>query len=169
MNENKNKYILVEEFSILLKKIPEKYNSLRSALVLIYEQGYKINEALNESRFNKNIRTAERIVRKYSNNLICMSDLRRSYLFSNPHKISYFNPRKLIRDRISPRLRWRILCRDGFRCLACGRSSKEIILHIDHKIPSSLGGETNIENLRALCGGCNMGRGTLMLEVEDRN
>ena len=169
MNENKNKYILVEEFSILLRKIPEKYNNLKSALILIYEQGYKINEALNQSRFDKNIRTAERMIRKYSRDLICMSDLRRSYLFSNPHKIPYFNPRKSIREKISPRLRWKVLCRDGFRCIACGRGSKETILHIDHKIPSSLGGETNMKNLRTLCGECNMGRGTLMLEVEDRN
>ena len=55
---------------------------------------------------------------------------------------------------------------DDFRCVACGEHSSKEILHIDHIKPVSLGGETNLENLRALCGLCNMGRGDLVMEID---
>jgi 5-methylcytosine-specific restriction endonuclease McrA len=61
----------------------------------------------------------------------------------------------------SKRQRFRILQRDGFRCQKCGRSPKDhnVILHVDHKIAYSRGGETVDENLEALCIDCNLGKG----------
>jgi hypothetical protein len=69
--------------------------------------------------------------------------------------------------RIEPRsiglaLRYKVLCRDRFRCQICGRSpAKEIgvELHVDHIIPWSRGGATTEENLRVLCLDCNLGKG----------
>jgi 5-methylcytosine-specific restriction endonuclease McrA len=63
---------------------------------------------------------------------------------------------------ISERQRFRILLRDGFRCLSCGRSpiqSPGIELHVDHIIPWSKGGETVDENLQTKCKECNLGKG----------
>lgn len=62
---------------------------------------------------------------------------------------------------VSTRLRFQILKRDNFCCVACGRSPANqmgIILHVDHVVPWSRGGETIEPNLRTLCSVCNLGR-----------
>jgi 5-methylcytosine-specific restriction endonuclease McrA len=63
---------------------------------------------------------------------------------------------------ISVHLRYKVLLRDSFRCVLCGRSpAMEIgcVLQVDHIKPWSLGGETEIDNLRSLCRECNLGKG----------
>lgn len=56
-------------------------------------------------------------------------------------------------------IRYKILKRDGFKCVACGRGVNDNIkLHIDHIIPYSLGGLTEISNLKTLCSECNIGK-----------
>lgn len=64
--------------------------------------------------------------------------------------------------KISERMRFRILVRDGFRCGVCGASPLEnrgTELHVDHIIPWSKGGETVPVNLAAKCSRCNLGKG----------
>ena len=59
------------------------------------------------------------------------------------------------------RLRFQVLTRDNFKCRACGASpatDSNIILHVDHIIPWSKGGETKIDNLQTLCSNCNLGK-----------
>lgn len=68
---------------------------------------------------------------------------------------------------ISDRMRFRILMRDGFTCKSCGASplkANNIELHVDHKIPWSLGGETIIENLETKCARCNLGKSNAFSE-----
>jgi len=67
---------------------------------------------------------------------------------------------------VSERLRYRVLARDLFKCVLCGRSPASelgVKLHIDHILPFSKGGQTTIENLRSVCNRCNWGKGS---EVE---
>lgn len=64
---------------------------------------------------------------------------------------------------ISKSLRFVVLRRDDFSCTYCGRRPPEVILHIDHVIPWSKGGRTDIENLRAACADCNIGKGASLL------
>lgn len=64
------------------------------------------------------------------------------------------------RAKLTPKLRYSILQRDGYRCRACGRDTAHgAILHIDHIHPISRGGLTEPDNLRALCQTCNQGKG----------
>lgn len=66
------------------------------------------------------------------------------------------------RREVSDRQRFRILVRDGFRCLSCGESpltKSGVELHVDHIIPWSKGGETTDENLQTKCKKCNLGKG----------
>jgi hypothetical protein len=59
------------------------------------------------------------------------------------------------------RMRWRVLTRDSFRCRSCGRSpavEQGVVLHVDHIIPWSKGGQTVDENLQTLCDRCNLGK-----------
>jgi 5-methylcytosine-specific restriction endonuclease McrA len=59
-------------------------------------------------------------------------------------------------------VRWRVMRRDRFRCVACGRSPATepgVELHVDHVVPVARGGGNEEGNLRTLCAACNVGRG----------
>ncbi|HXU92202.1 MAG TPA: HNH endonuclease [Gallionella sp.] len=63
---------------------------------------------------------------------------------------------------ISLSLRYKVLSRDRFRCVICGRSpakDSNVELHVDHIHPWSKGGQNTEENLRTLCFDCNLGKG----------
>jgi hypothetical protein len=65
---------------------------------------------------------------------------------------------------INIRLRFKVMQRDNFKCCACGSSpanDPSIILHVDHVIPWSKGGETLLDNLQTLCSKCNLGKSNL--------
>ena len=65
---------------------------------------------------------------------------------------------------INLRLRFLIMKRDNFKCCICGASPAKdpsVELHIDHIIPWSKGGETEIDNLQTLCLKCNLGKSDL--------
>lgn len=60
------------------------------------------------------------------------------------------------------KLRLKVLQRDNFKCVFCGKSPvthSGAVLHIDHIMPFSKGGKTEIENLQTLCEECNWGKG----------
>ena len=62
---------------------------------------------------------------------------------------------------ISLSLRLKVLSRDNFRCVFCGKSPATDIgtkLHIDHIKPFSKGGKSILENLQTLCAECNLGK-----------
>ncbi len=66
------------------------------------------------------------------------------------------------KGNIPTALRYYVLVRDEHRCTSCGADPKldrTVRLHVDHKIPVALGGETKPENLRVLCSECNYGKG----------
>ena len=70
---------------------------------------------------------------------------------------------KTSRD-INLRMRFKVLQRDNFKCCTCGASPAKdpsVELHIDHIIPWSKGGETEIDNLQTLCSKCNLGKSDL--------
>ena len=70
-------------------------------------------------------------------------------------------PRKLFgaRNSLSNRLRWTVLKRDNFRCVACGVSASEgAVLEVDHIEPVAKGGFDTINNLQTLCNHCNSGK-----------
>ena len=59
-------------------------------------------------------------------------------------------------------VRYKILVRDNFTCVICGRSpanNQGVILHIDHILAWSKGGTNDPSNLRVLCSDCNLGKG----------
>lgn len=64
---------------------------------------------------------------------------------------------------VPSKLRLRVLDRDKFKCVFCGRSPAThvgVTLHLDHKVPFSAGGKTVFENLQVLCQQCNLGKGS---------
>ena len=59
--------------------------------------------------------------------------------------------------RISTILRWQVWQRDNFTCQYCG---KRELLTVDHIIPESKGGKTELNNLQTLCKSCNARKST---------
>ena len=69
------------------------------------------------------------------------------------------------------KLRLKILSRDNFRCVFCGRSPATDVgvkLHIDHIVPFSKGGKSVAENLQTLCQDCNIGKSDKVLRADER-
>lgn len=60
---------------------------------------------------------------------------------------------------ISLALRLKVMERDGYMCVKCHanrQTNPEVKFHIDHIIPWSLGGKTELDNLQLLCSKCNL-------------
>ena len=68
--------------------------------------------------------------------------------------------------------RFRILTRDGFRCIYCGLTAPEdaAALHVDHIVPEASGGAYAPTNLVTACADCNAGKSSTRLppDVEAR-
>ena len=72
------------------------------------------------------------------------------------------------RDGLPPSKRSRILERDNYTCVMCGRRPPDIELHIGHLISHADGRAIGMapfeldddENLAAMCGECNLGQGS---------
>jgi 5-methylcytosine-specific restriction endonuclease McrA len=63
---------------------------------------------------------------------------------------------------INEKTRLKVLKKDNYRCVKCGRSPSthlNLSLHIDHIKPFSKGGDNSEENLQTLCNKCNLGKG----------
>jgi len=72
----------------------------------------------------------------------------------------------LKRELLKPTERMEILERDKFRCQLCGATAKNgSRLEIDHKIPISKGGTSELSNLWTLCFTCNRGKRDKILKA----
>ncbi len=59
-------------------------------------------------------------------------------------------------EDFTPELKEKILKRDGYKCVICGRSAMEgYELHVDHILPKDKGGKATLENGQTLCSICN--------------
>lgn len=67
------------------------------------------------------------------------------------------------RGGLSPRLRFTILERDGFRCRYCGAPAPDVRLSVDHILPVAAGGTDDPLNLAAACQDCNLGKSDRVL------
>lgn len=63
-------------------------------------------------------------------------------------------------------LRFRVLLRDQFKCVYCGRTPREddVKLEVDHVHPKSKGGQDTMDNLVTACWECNQGKSDLEIE-----
>lgn len=66
--------------------------------------------------------------------------------------------KRVERAKVSNELRQEIFERDGYTCVNCGSTEKEL-LEIDHIKPISKGGKTEPSNLQTLCHDCNIRKG----------
>ena len=100
---------------------------------------------------------------------------------NNSYLFPFDEPHGEIRDSryIPADLRAAVIMRDRSTCQMCGRNvvNDHITIHIDHIIPLSWGGKTEIDNLQCLCRECNEGKKNweanenpdLMMEINSVN
>ncbi len=161
----KNKYITKEEFNMMVDKLNERNRHFtKEVCYLIFSKGMKVRESFLKVNPMVSLRTIQRQVLKASNNEITLYDLRKGYLLNNPHLI--FKPRKKSQHPIRVKIRWEVFERDNFRCVACGLTSKETILNVDHIYPKSKGGKDNLNNLQTLCALCNLGKRDRVIQIK---
>jgi len=68
------------------------------------------------------------------------------------------------RTSLPQSLRFDILRRDNFTCRYCGRSSPDVVLHVDHVTAVANGGTDDPANLITSCSDCNFGKRTKVVE-----
>lgn len=68
------------------------------------------------------------------------------------------------RKQISKRTRFEVFKRDEFRCVYCGSTPNEGVLHVDHVVAVANGGTDDPENLVTACEACNLGKSSVPLE-----
>src|SRR6187200_3233950 len=66
------------------------------------------------------------------------------------------DPRRLFKRREV----WRAWQLQDHKCALCGRSIPLDLMHRDHIVSWSRGGPTTSDNLQALCGSCNLRKGS---------
>ena len=150
---------LLHEIELLINSIPENNKELKLIVELMLNNGHRLKEAKEQINKELNIRTLQRQIKKHSKGKVNFRKIRKLYLFMNPENL--FKPPKTNeeRNKLTLKLRWEVLLNYNFKCNICGRSGKETVLQVDHIIPISKGGKTEMENLQVLCKDCNYGKG----------
>src|SRR5690242_10107126 len=59
---------------------------------------------------------------------------------------------------VSKRTRYEVLTRDNHTCRYCGGVAPDVVLTVDHVVPTALGGSDKPDNLVAACKDCNAGK-----------
>lgn len=110
-------------------------------------------------------RSIQRIVKKYALNTGQTQHLRTNAegfrLKVNAGQVNWAYKRlqdKARPNNIGKAKRYKILARDGFKCVLCGATAKDDMLEVDHIIAITDGGNDNDDNLRCLCNQCNIGK-----------
>ena len=67
---------------------------------------------------------------------------------------------------LSKKVRFEVFKRDGFKCMYCGATAPNVLLHVDHISPVSKGGKNNLLNLITSCFDCNSGKSDRLLSDE---
>lgn len=67
----------------------------------------------------------------------------------------------MTKQRIPQHIRRQVIERDGRYCVYCDEDLTDGEIHLDHVIPESQGGPTNLDNLQVTCRKCNTSKGVL--------
>lgn len=68
------------------------------------------------------------------------------------------------RKAVSKRRRFEVFKRDKFTCLYCGQRPPQVVLHLDHIVAVSNGGDNSTPNLATSCEACNQGKSNVPLD-----
>lgn len=159
------------EYELLFKRI-EDDNPVKE-LKFSKEKYYKIERRILyhekiKKKFDLKVNVTARYVSPKGNNSYIKN---KTYHFDEISKIfdEWQNKKRFVvskmieRAKMTDSLRYDVLKRDNYRCKICGASAEDgAVLHVDHIIPVSKGGKTELNNLQTLCDRCNLGKSNKM-------
>ena len=96
----------------------------------------------------------ENITKEQRHRLVDLCDLRYQEYVDKTLRLPWFD-RRGSREHIPGQIRFAVLAKSKGVCVACGVSSLERALEIDHIVPVSMGGTNELSNFQALCYKCN--------------
>lgn len=156
-----------EEICVDCKQHPNKH---ATQYVMLDNRYYEDRDLEVEDRPRRTRPTDERLISstayerfvKYDDGYRCeaCSDQHkcRVHLLKNPQPIVVNPDGSFKRSPISQALRHEVFKRDEYKCIECGSTDKDSILHVDHMLPVSQGGTDEMSNLQTLCSKCNLAK-----------
>lgn len=75
-------------------------------------------------------------------------------------------PKSNKRKPLTNSIRHEVFVRDDYKCVECGATKKDIVLHVDHIIPVAQGGTDELSNLQTLCEACNLSKSNRAWKTE---
>lgn len=96
----------------------------------------------------------DQITPKQRERLVELCDLRLKEYVDGILRLPWYN-RRGIREHVPGNIRYDVLAKSGGVCVACGVSTLERALEVDHIVPVNAGGTNDMSNLQALCYKCN--------------
>jgi len=161
------RFINSKQFT-LMNKMEEQIKKVNSLLKFYYSEGIKITlkvKALNYLIVRGKILKRSFLGPRYiilkneekSAIKIFIEDIDPLSIMPTDYEKNKDN--KSNRSPIPKHIRYKILKRDKHVCQACGASSPDVELEVDHRIPISKGGTDDESNLVTLCKDCNRGKG----------
>ena len=156
--EELKKYINIEEAKKLKIK-QDKYMDSQLKLYNEYKQkpdiDFKVVIYINYRSPKGKVQ--DKVYKKYNKEQF-LKILNEYEKIKNEKKLLEISSR-IERAKMSESLRHDVLKRDNSTCQLCGMSAKDgAKLQVDHIIPVSKGGKTEMSNLQTLCSRCNIGK-----------
>lgn len=130
-------------------------------IIGLYNKGLSSKEIVDYiyNKINESItsRSIQRLIVKYGS-IRSVKEAYNNAIKRGRVQWAYKN-NKIKRRKLNPKLRYKILQRDGFKCVLCGNTALNTTLEVDHIVKVENGGQNIEDNLRTLCHECNLGRG----------
>ena len=117
----------------------------------LYIEGLSSQEIKDVLKLNISVRQIQRIIKEMGVSRTIGDAFRNAVKRDRVH-FAYVKD-KVKRLTLSPKLRYQVLERDGFKCVKCGSNNVLEVDHIDEDKNHSV-----IENLQTLCHQCNQGK-----------
>jgi 5-methylcytosine-specific restriction endonuclease McrA len=137
----------------------KKYNEYQS---ILFEENKKTRFYQFKVVIYINYRSSKGRVKKSIHKIYYpeeFSKIRKQYVELKNKNQLYEISSRIERAKMSDSIRYDVLKRDNYKCSICGRGKKDgVTLEVDHIIPVSKGGKTEMNNLQTLCDRCNRGK-----------
>lgn len=126
------------------------------AIKKLYSEGYSCQEILDTLKLKTTVRSIQRLLAKHNLTRSVGDSFRNAISRGRVRFVRKHKDLLTHRTKLKPSLRYKILERDGFKCIKCGSTAQTALLEVDH-IDSNPANHTE-SNLQTLCWQCNIGK-----------
>lgn len=133
-------------------------------IINLYRQQHSSQEIKDILGLTLSVRQVQRIIKK-AGITRSMSDA--FQIAVNKGRVTYHkNPNRIRRHKLPLGTRYKVLERDGFKCVKCGATATESRLEVDHIDEDKNNNPKDLSNYQILCEECNKGKFRANLSVD---